>query len=282
MNYRNVLLAGLLTVHMIPALAAGPTADALRWRHEAQRFQQGSGVQQDFRKAYQHFCKAALAGDAESAFNLGWLYLSGQGVTRHPGRARTWFEQARQLGNPHGERMAFRLRTVAGESDSGCRQPNPAILTAAAGFGPPRIIRPSNKQIESLVQQVAARYAIDPQLVLAVMQAESGFNPGALSPKNAQGLMQLIPATAERFGVKNAWDPAENIRGGAAYLHWLMRHFSGKVEWVLAAYNAGENSVERYKGIPPYAETQAYVKKILSHYGKLTHPVPPERPGKAL
>jgi soluble lytic murein transglycosylase-like protein len=133
-----------------------------------------------------------------------------------------------------------------------------------------------------MVQQIAAPYSIDPQLVLAVMQAESGFNPGALSPKNAQGLMQLIPATAQRFGVKNAWDPAENIRGGAAYLHWLIRHFSGKVEWVLAAYNAGEHSVERYRGVPPYSETQAYVQKILSRYGKLTHPVPPERSRKAV
>lgn len=277
----KMLLAGILAIQTIPALAAGPTNDAVHWRQEAQRFQQGNGVPQDFRKAYQHYCKAALAGDAESALNLGWLYLSGQGVTRHPGRARSWFDQARQLGDPYGERMAFRLRTVAGETDPGCRQPNPSTLTVMAGFGPPRIIRPSNKQIELLVQQVATRYSIDPQLVLAVMQAESGFNPGALSPKNAQGLMQLIPATAARFGVRNAWDPAENIRGGAAYLHWLMRHFAGKVEWVLAAYNAGEQSVERYKGVPPYAETQAYVRKILSHYGKLTHPVPPEWSSKA-
>ena len=279
MRTKNLLLASLLATQSVAAMATHPATDAVHWRQEAQRFQQGRGVPQNFRKAYQHYCKAALAGDSESALNLGWLYLNGQGVTRHPGRARNWFEQARQLGDPYGERMAFRLRAVTGEADPGCRAPNPP-RTVTAQFGPPRIIRPSNKQIESLVQQTAARYSIDPQLVLAVMQAESGFNPGALSPKNAQGLMQLIPSTAARFGVKDAWDPAENIRGGAAYLHWLMRHFSGRVEWVLAAYNAGEHSVERYQGVPPYAETQAYVRKILSHYGKLTHPVPPARPGK--
>ncbi|MGY6215669.1 transglycosylase SLT domain-containing protein [Methylolobus aquaticus] len=282
MIHKMLLLAGLLATPALPAMAASPTSDAAHWRREAQRFQQGNGVPQDYRKAYQHYCKAALAGDPESALNLGWLYLNGQGVMRHPGRARNWFEQARQLGDRYGERMAFRLRSVALESDPGCRPVAPPTVTASIRFGTPHVIRPSNKQLELLVQQIAAPYAIDPQLVLAVMQAESGFNPGALSPKNAQGLMQLIPATAQRFGVKNAWDPAENIRGGAAYLHWLIRHFSGKVEWVLAAYNAGEHSVERYKGVPPYAETQAYVQKILSRYGKLTHPVPPERPRKAV
>jgi hypothetical protein len=275
-----IVLAAALAMKLIPSLAGTPPTEAVKWRQEAQRFQQGrGGIAQDYRKAYQRYCKAALAGDSESAFNLGWLHLNGQGVTRHPGRARMWFERASQTGNPFGDRMAFRLRDVAAEPDPSCRQP-PPVGTIATVIGPVRLIRPSNRQIETLVQQAAGRYALDPQLVLAVMQAESGFNPGAMSPKNAQGLMQLIPATAERFGVKNAWDPAENIRGGAAYLHWLMRHFSGNVQWVLAAYNAGEQSVERYKGIPPYAETQAYVRKILSHYGKLTHPVPPERPIK--
>ena len=110
---------------------------------------------------------------------------------------------------------------------------------------------------------------------MAVIGAESAYNPGALSPKNAQGLMQLIPATAQRFGVKDPWNPVENIKGGVAYLSWLLRHFSGKVEWVLAAYNAGEAAVDRHQGVPPYQDTQAYVKKILSHYPKTTHPIPP-------
>jgi len=89
-------------------------------------------------------------------------------------------------------------------------------------------------------------------------------------------LMQLIPETAERFGVKDSWNPIQNIHGGAAYLHWLLRHFDGKVDLVLAAYNAGEQTVDRYKGIPPYLETQNYVKLIQTWYPNTTHPVPPK------
>jgi soluble lytic murein transglycosylase-like protein len=88
--------------------------------------------------------------------------------------------------------------------------------------------------------------------------------------------MQLIPETALRFGVKDSWNPIQNIQGGTAYLHWLLRHFDGKVDWVLAAYNAGEGAVERYKGIPPFQETQNYVKQIQSKYTRPLHPIPPK------
>jgi soluble lytic murein transglycosylase-like protein len=100
--------------------------------------------------------------------------------------------------------------------------------------------------------------------VLAVVEVESGFNPKAASPKNAQGLMQLIPETAERFGVADVWDPEQNLRGGMAYLSWLMQHFDGDLELVLAAYNAGEGAVQRHGGIPPYAETRDYVQRVIA------------------
>ena len=103
--------------------------------------------------------------------------------------------------------------------------------------------------------------------MLAVIEAESGFNPDTLSSKNAQGLMQLIPETADRFGVGNVWDPEQNVRGGMAYLRWLMKHFNGEVELVLAAYNAGEGTVQRYGGVPPYRETEQYVAKTLKRLG---------------
>ena len=99
------------------------------------------------------------------------------------------------------------------------------------------------------------------------MATESNFNPLAVSPKNAQGLMQLIPSTASRFGVTNIKDPVENIKGGMAYLRWLLAYFEGDVALTLAAYNAGEGAVERYQGIPPYAETRHYVARILSMLG---------------
>jgi soluble lytic murein transglycosylase-like protein len=124
------------------------------------------------------------------------------------------------------------------------------------------------------VNAIAPRYGVDPQLVLAVIRQESGFNPKAHSHKQAQGLMQLIPATAARFGVDNPWNPRENIRGGVAYLNWLLRRYHGDVALALAGYNAGENAVDQYGGIPPYRETRNYVQRILSAYPKTTHPIP--------
>ena len=113
---------------------------------------------------------------------------------------------------------------------------------------------------------------MQPELALAIMEAESNFDIVARSPKNAQGLMQLIPATAARFNVRNPWDPAQNIRGGLAYLRWLLAYFEGDLTLVAAAYNAGEGTVERYRGVPPYAETRAYVRRIVTSVGALAHP----------
>jgi soluble lytic murein transglycosylase-like protein len=115
-----------------------------------------------------------------------------------------------------------------------------------------------------MVHKLAPHYELDPELVLAVIEAESNFNPRALSPKNAQGLMQLIPATATRFGVDDVWNPEQNLRGGMAYLRWLMARFENDVELVLAAYNAGENAVDRYGRVPPYNETRAYVTRVIA------------------
>ena len=100
-----------------------------------------------------------------------------------------------------------------------------------------------------------------------MVEAESNFNPQARSPKDAQGLMQLIPATADRFGVKDVWDPEQNLNGGMAYLRWLLDHFDGDVKLALAGYNAGEGAVEKHGGVPPYQETQSYVARILRRLG---------------
>ena len=126
--------------------------------------------------------------------------------------------------------------------------------------------------IYNIVNRLAPRYGIDPKLVMAVILVESGFNPRAQSPKNAQGLMQLIPETAQRFRVKDAFDPEENIKGGIAYLKWLLAYFKGDVALVAAAYNAGEGTVDKYRGVPPYPETQKYVKRIAQLYQKALHP----------
>jgi soluble lytic murein transglycosylase-like protein len=126
------------------------------------------------------------------------------------------------------------------------------------------------------VDLVAPEYALAPQLVLAVMATESNFDPLAVSPKNAQGLMQLLPATAQRFQVRRITDPAQNIRGGMAYLRWLLAYFEGDLALALAAYNAGERAVERYRGVPPYAETRMYVRRIIAALGgQRSHPFDP-------
>jgi hypothetical protein len=124
------------------------------------------------------------------------------------------------------------------------------------------------RKYDALVAAAAAKYGVPPALIHAVIQQESHYNPNATSPKGAMGLMQLMPATAARFGVTDAYDPAQNIMGGTAYLAWLLNHFDGRVELVVAAYNAGESAVKRYGGIPPYPETQNYVRIVMANYGR--------------
>lgn len=124
---------------------------------------------------------------------------------------------------------------------------------------------------DDLIGHTARSHAVDAALVKAVMHAESGFNPHATSPKGASGLMQLMPATAARFGVRDIYDPKQNVHGGVRYLKYLLTRFHNDHRLVVAAYNAGENAVKRYKGIPPYPETRAYVRKVLrlkTRYGQ--------------
>jgi len=117
-----------------------------------------------------------------------------------------------------------------------------------------------------LISEEASRYGIDETLVNAIIRVESNFDPLAVSVKNCKGLMQLHPDTAARFGVKNIFDPAQNIAGGVQFLSYLLQTFD-KIDHVLAAYNAGENAVRRYSGIPPYRETIEYVERVKALYG---------------
>ena len=126
------------------------------------------------------------------------------------------------------------------------------------------------RKFKPYINQYARQYRIDKNLIKAVITAESCFKVKALSNKGAQGLMQLIPATAKRFGVSNSYKPKQNIRGGTKYLRFLMDRFRGNLKKVIASYNAGEGAVDKYKGVPPYKETKQYVKNVLRVYSVLS------------
>ncbi|MDX2374519.1 lytic transglycosylase domain-containing protein [Psychrobacter sp. PP-21] len=127
----------------------------------------------------------------------------------------------------------------------------------------------SRNAYDSYIRASAERHGVDPGLMKAMMHTESAFNPNARSPVGAQGLMQLMPATARRFKVSNPWNPADNIEGSAKYIAWLMRRFNNNVEYAIAGYNAGEGNVDKYGGIPPFKETRNYVQKVMSRYHSL-------------
>ncbi|MFH1573781.1 MAG: lytic transglycosylase domain-containing protein, partial [Acidobacteriota bacterium] len=122
--------------------------------------------------------------------------------------------------------------------------------------------------LDSIIEQYAREYQLDPDLLRSIIKTESGFNAKAVSPKGAQGLMQLMPATAERLGVKNPFDPEQNVRGGARHMRTLLDTFDNDLTLSLAAYNAGENLVQRLGRIPNYRETQDYVRTVTRLYGK--------------
>ena len=124
----------------------------------------------------------------------------------------------------------------------------------------------SRSEIDNLISKYSDKNGLDEDFVKAVINQESGFNPNATSHCGAMGLMQLMPSTAQGLGVKNAYDAEQNIEGGTKYLKGLMDRFGNDKQLALAAYNAGPNAVKKYGGIPPYAETQNYVKKVLSKY----------------
>jgi soluble lytic murein transglycosylase-like protein len=133
----------------------------------------------------------------------------------------------------------------------------PPLVVGAAAPDPELVAPPSG--IDEAVRRIAAEHALSPQLIHSVIKVESNYNANAISSKGALGLMQLIPATARRFGVSDAFNPVQNIQGGAKYLRYLLDLYNQNYPLALAAYNAGEGAVARYGGVPPFAETQNYV-----------------------
>lgn len=157
-------------------------------------------------------------------------------------------------------------------------EPPTHVDWAARGFNP-RLTGPSKlppQEVDRLVQQTATRFQVDPHLVHAIIQVESEYDPNAVSRKGAMGLMQLVPATAQRFGVENPFDPQQNIEGGVNYLRYLLKVFGGNLALSLAAYNAGEQWVLRTGRIPPFIETRDYVHKVTNLYKEGWSPTAPK------
>ncbi|HEX8456447.1 MAG TPA: lytic transglycosylase domain-containing protein [Pyrinomonadaceae bacterium] len=127
-------------------------------------------------------------------------------------------------------------------------------------------------KVDSYIVDSSTRHGVDPVLIYSIMHRESAFKKTAISYKGARGLMQLMPATAARFGVSNIFDPAQNIEGGTRYIRFLLNRFNGDVGLALAGYNAGEGAVDKYRGVPPYRETQEYVKRISERYALMRDP----------
>jgi Zn-finger nucleic acid-binding protein len=199
-----------------------------------------------------------------------WIYLVGgarfevdeanettEGVWYKRGNLSIFLERARI------ERIERETDKVAGDDE-----------TATHGARRERRWTTGRANLDTLIRQNGARYGVDPYLIFCVMEQESHFNAGAVSPVGARGLMQLMPGTAARFGVRRVHDPAQNIAGGTRFLKQLLGRFNGRVELVLASYNAGEGAVIKYgHRVPPYRETRNYVRRISGRYGRAAHAV---------
>ncbi|MBK7793957.1 MAG: transglycosylase SLT domain-containing protein [Betaproteobacteria bacterium] len=248
-------------------------------RAEAGRFEHGEGVSRDAVRAVELYCEAAREGDAEAQYNLGWMYANGRGVVRDDGLASLFFGMAAGQGHAPARNMLRVVGDQPAEMPECMRDaPLPEIDDTYRGSGfEEEFIATTPEQLRAveIVHKLAPEYQINPHLALAIIRAESNFNPAAVSNRNAQGLMQLIPETAARFNVTKPFDPVQNIKGGLAYLRWLLAYFRGDVTLVVAAYNAGEGAVNKYRGVPPYAETRGYVQQIRAYYRKAQHPFDP-------
>jgi TPR repeat protein len=257
----GALLLACSAAHAQPAKLADLEARAEGGEAAAQyalalRHQNAEGVPRDLDRAFDLYCAAGRQGHAPSAFAIGRMYMTGAGAPRDDDQAAAWFRAARANGIAQAENI---LRLV-GPKDTTvqprCGAEPPPAAAAVAALAPDAVKR--------LVARLAPRYRLDPALVLTLIKIESGFAARAVSRRNAQGLMQLLPETARRFGVRDIFDPEQNVAGGMTYLRWLLDRFDGNLALALAAYNAGEKAVERHDGVPPYRETRDYLRKFAA------------------
>ena len=238
----------------------------------------------------------------QALLEQAWMAEAGYGLQRNPGLAASLYRQAGQMGSGEGYyRAALTYLPSARSSEQNTVR---CLLVAASQLGHLRAaewleqndgpvpaancqeniplnesmpffdlasylsgLSAGKKEVVRLIRELSPHYAVDSRLALAVASVESNFNRLAVSPKAAMGVMQLIPDTAARFGVVDPFNAEQNVRGGLAYLRWLKNYYRGDLVRVAAAYNAGEKAVDTHGGVPPYAETRAYVVRVLSISG---------------
>lgn len=267
--------------------AAGVLDPAPDWTEEApvvsRLIEQGFAAHtaRNLWRAADRYCAASRLGSVEAQYRLGRVLLELPGPAVHnQGRtvlalaAQRGHEKAAWLldGQPVAEQMpACLLREPA---DTAWVDPVEAVVPHEVVDRYIAALPPDKRSHAQTIRRLAPRYGVDFRLALAIARAESNLNAQAVSARNAMGLMQLVPETAARFGVRNAFDPVQNVRGGLAYLSWLLDRFRGNVELASAAYNAGEGAVDRHGGVPPYVETREYVQRILRFYRSPVHARP--------
>ncbi|MFM5577909.1 lytic transglycosylase domain-containing protein [Aeromonas veronii] len=272
---------GLFLLLFLSSLLAGipQTAQGRDFRQAPRAMtalRQGQAAQHsgNLQKAIALYCIAASTGNPEGYFRIGRLLATGPASVRSAKMANSYLAMAMRLGNqqasryynprvgnaPMGDQCGVGMR--GGQGSYFALPSTPFNVEAYLARQ-----SPGKQKLATMLRHAAKCHQVDVRLVLAIAIAESNLESRAVSAKNAQGVMQLIPETQQRFGVTQPFDPAQNIKGGVSYLKWLDRRFDG--DWVLisAAYNAGEKAVERYGGIPPYDETREYVKRVLYFAG---------------
>jgi soluble lytic murein transglycosylase-like protein len=271
-----VAVAGVLAV-VADARAAPVVSEQVA---RAVAYENGEGVPKDLLLAAALYCEAAREGSAEAAYRLGWMYANGRGVARDDARASALLRMAAERGDAFARQTLEQIGNVPDGTLPDCfLLPQSKLVMApfdeslADGVSDPFAELPPYKQkIADHVRRLAPLYGIEPRLALAVIAVESNFDATARSPRDARGLMQLIPETAARYNVRNVLDVNENVRGGLAYLRWLLAYYRGEVKLAIAAYNAGERAVDRYRGVPPYPETRDYVRRIIGLFHRDFHP----------